>query len=220
MGGLGKMAGMKGMAGHDDGEAGEHGHATEQFSFGYPSPDTKPDQVIRIEALDSMSYNPAKITVKAGSVVKFVVTNKGEIAHAWAIDTVKEQREHEEGMQNVDMDNMMSHMDGEPNGFVLEPGQTKTLVWNFTKGGDIQYACHLPGHYGAGMHGAVVIEGTDNKGSGHHGAMEMAHKSDGHYVVNPRTCFHSVVRARSPFALVRGLNVNTAVTPSDSLGGA
>ncbi|PHS21769.1 MAG: hypothetical protein COA85_12535, partial [Robiginitomaculum sp.] len=149
MGGMGKMKGMKGMMGdHDDSQAGEHGHAPEQFSFGFPSPDAKPDQVIQINALDSMNYDPPKITIGADSVVKFVVTNKGEIAHAWAIDTVKEQREHEEGMQNVDMENMMGHMDSEPNGFVLEPGQTKTLVWTFTKGGDIQYACHLPGHYG------------------------------------------------------------------------
>ncbi len=144
------MAGMK-MGGHD------HGGAA--FSFGHPSPDATPDRVITINAMDSMRYDPSEITVKAGSVVKFVVTNKGEIAHAWAIDTVAEQKEHEEGMANVEMDNMMSHMDNEPNGFVLKPGETKSLIWTFTKGGDIQYACHLPGHYDAGMHGAVNVSG-------------------------------------------------------------
>lgn len=178
---MGNMAGMKGMMGdHDDSKAGAHEHAAENFSFGFPSPNAKPDQVIQISALDSMSYDPPKITVDAGSVVKFVVTNKGEIAHAWAIDTVQEQLEHEAGMENVDMSNMMTHMDSEPNGFVLKPGETKTLVWTFTKGGDIQYACHLPGHYGAGMHGTVAVKGGDKMKSGHHGGMKMSHGSGDH----------------------------------------
>jgi uncharacterized cupredoxin-like copper-binding protein len=163
----GEMKGMKGMEGMEG--MGEHEHESPGFAFGHPAPDATPDRVIKINALDSMSYDPANVSIEAGSTVKFVVTNKGEIAHAWAIDTVEEQLEHEEGMDNVDMDKMMTHMDGEPNGFVLKPGETKSLIWTFTKGGDIQYACHLPGHYGAGMHGAVKINGDDD------GAQKPAH---------------------------------------------
>lgn len=159
----GKMEGMKGMKGMEGMKGmGEHEHEAPSFAFGHPAPDATPDRVIEINALDSMSYDPSDISIEAGSTVKFVVTNKGEIAHAWAIDTVAEQVEHEEGMDNVDMDKMMTHMDGEPNGFVLKPGETKSLIWTFTKGGDIQYACHLPGHYDAGMRGAVKINGDDS----------------------------------------------------------
>jgi uncharacterized cupredoxin-like copper-binding protein len=167
--------------GHDgmkmDG-GGDHDHAAAQFSFGYPSPDAKPDRQIKIGAFDTMRFNPPKIDVDAGSVVEFVVTNNGKIAHAWSIDTVKEQAEHEDGMQNVEMADMMGHMDSEPNGFVLKPGETKTLIWTFTKGSDIQYACHLPGHFPAGMHGMVNIKGDGGAKSAEHGHGEK--KSRGH----------------------------------------
>ncbi len=156
------MPGMKGMNGMHMKNMGGHAHGEEEFSFGHPSPDAKPDRVVRIEALDTMRFDPPMITVKPGNVIKFVVTNKGEIPHSWSIDTKAEQIEHEEGMEGMPMENMMGHMDGEPNGFVLKPGETKTLTWTFTKGGDIEYACHLPGHYGAGMHGQLKVQGVDD----------------------------------------------------------
>ena len=166
----GMMNGMKGMEGME-----EHEHGNEQFTFGHPSPEAKPDRIIHITAMDTMRFDPPMITVKPGSVIKFEVTNKGEIPHSWSIDTKAEQVEHEEGMEDMPMENMMGHMDGEPNGFVLKPGETKTLTWTFTKGGDIQYACHLPGHYGAGMHGELKVEGA----AAHH-ADHAAKTAHGH----------------------------------------
>ncbi|VAV92898.1 hypothetical protein MNBD_ALPHA06-1830, partial [hydrothermal vent metagenome] len=38
-------------------------------------------------------------------------------------------------------------------------GETRSLIWTFTKGADIEYACHLPGHYEAGMRGKLDIAG-------------------------------------------------------------
>ncbi len=165
------MQGMKGM--HMDGMGG-HDDGGETFSFGHPSPGATPDRVVQITALDTMRFDPPMMTVKPGSVIRFVVTNKGEIPHSWSIDTKAEQVEHEEGMEGMPMENMMGHMDGEPNGFVLKPGETKTLTWTFTKGGDIEYACHLPGHYGAGMHGQIKVQGADSSTHAGHGA-EAAH---------------------------------------------
>lgn len=160
---------MTGMQGHHEEGMGDHDHGAAAFPFGHPSPDAKPDREVHITALDTMRFEPSTITVKAGSVVKLVVTNQGKIAHSWSLDTVQGQKEHEAGMRNVPMSEMMTHMDGEPNGFVLEPGETKTLVWVFTSGTGVQYACHLPGHYPAGMYGTVRIEeeGADAGESGH-----------------------------------------------------
>ena len=62
------------------------------------------------------------------------------------------------------MDKMMTHMDSEPNAFVLKPGETKRLIWKFTKNSKIEYACHHPGHYDAGMRGTLSIGGGDHPG--------------------------------------------------------
>jgi uncharacterized cupredoxin-like copper-binding protein len=36
---------------------------------------------------------------------------------------------------------------------LVEPGQTKELVWKFTKATELDFACNMPGHYEAGMVG-------------------------------------------------------------------
>ena len=46
----------------------------------------------------------------------------------------------------------------DPNGKTLAPGQTATVLWRFSKPGTYEFACLLPGHYEAGMHGTVVVE--------------------------------------------------------------
>jgi uncharacterized cupredoxin-like copper-binding protein len=41
----------------------------------------------------------------------------------------------------------------DPNMAVLEPAQTKTVIWKFNRSVQDQliFACHEPGHYEAGM---------------------------------------------------------------------
>ncbi len=176
---------MKGMQGHHEEGTGDHDHGEAAFPFGHPSPEATPDREVHITALDTMRFEPPVVTVKAGSVVKFIVTNKGRIPHAWSIDTVEGQKAHEAGMRDVPMSEMMTHMNGEPNGFVLKPGETKTLIWTFTGDGDVEFACHIPGHYPAGMRGAIRIEPGDAATNGHEKSEEHAHgeagsHTDGH----------------------------------------
>jgi len=49
----------------------------------------------------------------------------------------------------------MVHEDA--NTLTLEPGETKSLVWQFTEAGKLEVACHIPGHYEAGMRSRVVV---------------------------------------------------------------
>ena len=46
---------------------------------------------------------------------------------------------------------------GDPNSVLLEPGESKELVWTFTKAGSLEFACNLPGHYEVGMMGKIVV---------------------------------------------------------------
>jgi Uncharacterized copper-binding protein len=49
----------------------------------------------------------------------------------------------------------MEHSD--PNMATVPPGKTGEIVWKFTKSGKVDFACLQPGHYDAGMKGAVTV---------------------------------------------------------------
>ena len=40
----------------------------------------------------------------------------------------------------------------------VRPGKTGRIVWQFTRAGEFQFACLLPGHFEAGMVGRVTVE--------------------------------------------------------------
>ena len=50
----------------------------------------------------------------------------------------------------------MEHDD--PNGKRLAPKTTSEIVWKFTKAGEFDYSCLIPGHREAGMIGMVVVK--------------------------------------------------------------
>lgn len=128
-----------GSTGHHDSSAGQPGDAS------------KVNRTIKITALD-IKYDKPEIAVKAGETVKFVVTNAGKLKHEFIIGNVQEQRQHAEMMKQMPG---MVHEDA--NTLTLEPGETKSLVWQFTKTGALEIACHVPGHYEAGMRGKVTV---------------------------------------------------------------
>ncbi|MGH8127206.1 MAG: cupredoxin domain-containing protein [Gammaproteobacteria bacterium] len=146
---------------------------SETSAWGHPGKASAVDRTIHIKAEDSMRFVPAKLTVKAGETVKFVITNVGKLKHELVLGPKSEQREHEKEMQEMmhsskmgmmhsgKMQEMhsgkMNMMHSDPNEVTLPPGKTQTLIWTFTKPGTYQYACHEPGHYAAGMYGTLTV---------------------------------------------------------------
>jgi plastocyanin len=43
------------------------------------------ERVIRVEALDSLAFEPDQVSVAAGDTVRFVVTNSGEAVHEFVL---------------------------------------------------------------------------------------------------------------------------------------
>ncbi|MFZ9322507.1 MAG: plastocyanin/azurin family copper-binding protein, partial [Hylemonella sp.] len=39
----------------------------------------------------------------------------------------------------------------------LDPGKRGAIIWQFTRAGTVQFACLMPGHFEAGMQGAVQV---------------------------------------------------------------
>lgn len=132
---------------------GDDTHDRGPFAFGEPGDARKVDGTIRIKALDTMRYDNRALSVRAGETVRFTVTNAGKIRHEFVIGDAAEQHEHAKEM---------AHMPGmampdEANGISLAPGETKSIVWRFAGSGTVEFACHEPGHYEAGMVSRVIV---------------------------------------------------------------
>lgn len=148
--------------------SGGHGHGA---AIGEPGKASEASRTISVEMHDNY-YEPETIEVQPGETVRFVVENKGNLVHEFNLGTPEMHEAHQEEMMmmvehgviqggklNHDMMNM--EMDGhsmkhdDPNSVLLEPGQSKEIVWKFTEKANLEFACNVPGHYQAGMYGEV-----------------------------------------------------------------
>ena len=125
----------------------------EHAAFGQPGDPAKVSRSVAIDMFDTMRYNPARIGVKRGETIRFVVKNSGQVKHEVVLGTAKELREHAALMRKFPE---MEHAD--PNQLAVDPGKTGELVWQFTKSGTFDFACLQPGHYEAGMHGKIAVK--------------------------------------------------------------
>lgn len=138
-----------GMHGAKHGKA-EGGHA---HGVGNPGNPKKVSRTIQVSMSDDMKFTPAKIDVKRGETIRFVVTNAGRIKHEMVIGSMAELKQHAEMMRKMPG---MEH--DEPNQIAPAPGKSGDLIWQFTKSGAVDFACLQPGHFEAGMVGKVSIK--------------------------------------------------------------
>lgn len=132
------------------------GHAhDEQLAYGEPGDPSKPARMILLamrESSDGMHFVPDEIKVKAGEQVKFVIRNNGELDHEMVFATLEENLKHGEQMaKNPDMEH------DDPNAAKVAPKQVQEIVWKFTKAGEFDFSCLIPGHREAGMFGKIVV---------------------------------------------------------------
>jgi uncharacterized cupredoxin-like copper-binding protein len=40
---------------------------------------------------------------------------------------------------------------------MVGPGQQRELIWKFTRAGNFEFDCNVPGHYEAGMRGVIEV---------------------------------------------------------------
>ena len=126
------------------------------FSAGQPGDPKKPARVIKVKMFEGsgkMGYEPARIEVRKGEQVRFLLQNDGEEDHEFVLATVTENRKHAEVMKkNPDMEH------DDPNAKRLQPHGNAELVWKFTKRGEFEFACLIPGHYEKGMFGRIIVK--------------------------------------------------------------
>jgi uncharacterized cupredoxin-like copper-binding protein/Cu/Ag efflux protein CusF len=125
------------------------GHASSLGKAGDPS---KVNRTVFITMNDSMRFSPSAIAVQRNDTVRFVIKNEGKLKHEMVLGTLKELKAHAALMRKFPN---MEHAD--PNQASVEPGKTGELVWQFTKGGNVDFACLQAGHYEAGMRGKIAV---------------------------------------------------------------
>lgn len=128
----------------------KHGHGN--FSAGEPGDPKKPARTIEV-LMNEMDYTPAKIEVKRGEQIRFVLRNVGKEDHEFLLATPKENLAHADQMKKH------PHMEhDEPNAARLAPKKTAEILWKFSKAGTFEYSCLIPDHREYGMVGQVTVK--------------------------------------------------------------
>jgi uncharacterized cupredoxin-like copper-binding protein len=128
------------------------------FSAGEPGDPKKPARTIRVLMVDygsetDMKFEPSLITVRKGEQIHFILENDGTESHEFMLATGAENRKHAALMKKFPD---MEHDD--PNGKRVAVSERGELFWRFTKVGEFEFACLIPGHYEAGMHGKIIVK--------------------------------------------------------------
>ncbi len=101
--------------------------------------------------LSDFKIQSSQTTFASGTTYHFVVTNSGHTNHEFMIMPMGMN------MGNVSMDQMhkmaLAMID------TVVPGETKTIEYTYKSGGQksLEFACHFPGHYEAGMHLPITV---------------------------------------------------------------
>jgi len=128
----------------------------DHFSAGEPGNPQKPLRTVNVSMLEEgkrMLFDPPSIEVQLGEQIRFVLFNEGSEYHEFVLATHAENRKHAELMKKFPE---MEHND--PNAKRLSALSSGELLWKFTRRGEFEYACLIPGHFQAGMHGKIIVK--------------------------------------------------------------
>ena len=131
-------------------------HDAQHFSAGEPGNPKQRSRLVTItmrEADGKMTFTPARLEVRRNEQIRFVLKNEGVLDHEFMLATKEENAKHGELMLKYPD---MEHED--PNGKRIKPNEKNEILWRFTKAGEFEFACLIPGHYQAGMFGKIIVK--------------------------------------------------------------
>lgn len=116
-----------------------------------------PPQTVEV-TLTEFGIQSTLTTFQAGQTYQFVVTNGGTVNHEFVIFPAGALMEgHDMQSSEHDMTGALLHIPQDE----LAPGATVTVEYTFALAhplGALEFACHLPGHYEAGMFTPIAID--------------------------------------------------------------
>lgn len=137
--------------------SGDHaGHAAKTAVYGVPGNPAKSSRDIVVtmkEADGKMLFEPARIEIRKGEQIRFRLENAGDLDHEFLLGTADEIESHADMMKAMPD---MKHEDA--NSRQVRTKAKADLVWRFTRAGEFDFACLIPGHREAGMTGKIVVK--------------------------------------------------------------
>lgn len=144
------LVAIAGVASASGSHSTDHSHG--DAAIGMPGAISRVNRTVPIVMNDEMRFIPDHITVKQGETVRFTLKNTGTMDHEFVLGTEQELTRHKELMKKFPE---MEHDD--PNMITVAPGKTDVIVWHFTRKGNVDFACLLPGHFDDGMKGSIKV---------------------------------------------------------------
>jgi uncharacterized cupredoxin-like copper-binding protein len=103
--------------------------------------------------MTDFSFSSSTTNFKQGVTYHFIVKNNGAVAHEFEImppatGTLSADQVKQSALAGISADQ-------------LGPGATATVDYTFTQAypsGSLEFACHVSGHYEAGMHLGIVVQ--------------------------------------------------------------
>ncbi len=122
---------------------------------GGSAPTASPTAPVTIEVRlsDDLRMEPSSITVKAGQVLRFAVTNMGSMNHEFFLGDAAAQMAHGQAMMRAP-----GMMQDDASGIGMMPGAMKMLDHTFATPGTYEAGCHVNGHYEGGMRMVITVE--------------------------------------------------------------
>jgi len=96
-------------------------------------------------------FIPARVTVRRGTTVRFLITNTDPIDHEFILGDEAVQRRHENGTER--------EHGAVPGEVSVAAGTTAETTYTFSRPGSLLIGCHAAGHYAYGMRGGVWVAG-------------------------------------------------------------
>lgn len=139
--------------------AGEHDHdhsgMAPEMKVGMPGDPADVTRTIEVTMRETedgrMLFEPRSLDIKQGATIRFNVINEGATEHEFVIDTVAGNARHKKAMAEMEMEH------DDPNSVRLDAGASGEVIWTFANAGRFEFACLIPGHYEAGMHGPIAV---------------------------------------------------------------
>jgi uncharacterized cupredoxin-like copper-binding protein len=146
-------------ADHHEGEEDVADHEHEEEAADHHDGEEAGNRVVEV-SMTEFSFDVEEFHVARHDTVSFVVTNNGRVDHEFRVTTEHAALEHIQEHQGDHADHAGGNDHHEEHFVVVAPGATETLSVAFHDDADFDVvACLLPGHWEAGLHTPLTVEG-------------------------------------------------------------